>query len=201
MKIETYLPLFPGFYNSNLDEYIDSLQESELEHINSQREEKGLDPIEWGDCTWNNKELMVKISKSFCNAIESKLDELIPTASILFQEIISPKFYNYSTDSVNIEIDIDIDKVKGLLEDNKEEFATYLKENYSSHEGFTSFHPNTYEDWMEEFDEKISHNLGSALTFLLIHEYTEEEVMFDVMDKIHSDSCMAECENYEELTA
>ena len=50
-KIETYLPLFPGFYGTIFEPY----EDSEIDCINEVRKEKGLDEIRCSDRDWETR--------------------------------------------------------------------------------------------------------------------------------------------------
>jgi hypothetical protein len=110
----------------------------------------------------------------------------------------SPKYYNFSNDSINIEIQIkDINEIIAYLQDNEEEFSKYIKERYSSSDGFISSHSNDYVDWLFALNngEDLKHKLGSVLEFILGNEgYTT----YDLYDGLNGENYI-ECTNYNEL--
>ena len=98
----------------------------------------------------------------YCESVASYAVELLKDYCILFQEnkIIKemkyislnfPRFYNYTTDKLNIEIDFNINKLKRFIKNNKTDFNLYLKDNFTSYDGFISFIENNYNDFMNKF--------------------------------------------------
>lgn len=178
-KIETYLPIFPGFYNTIFES---DGEESEIDDINSQREEKGLDEITYNDCEWNYSERRQEISKSAVNFIEGEFEHLDMGLKFTFQAISSPKYYNFSNDSINVEVEVeDMNKIVAYLQEIPEEFAEYIKERYTSCDGFISSHSNDSIDWLFAINngEDLSHKLGSILNFILINEEITKENMYE----------------------
>jgi hypothetical protein len=91
----------------------------------------------------------------------------------VFQSVVSPKYYNFSNDSINVEYQFEsLDKLVTYLIDNRTEFADYLKERYTSYDGFISHHSNDVDEWIQAFmfGGEIAHKLGSALEFYLTNE-------------------------------
>lgn len=98
----------------------------------------------------------------YCESVASYAVELLKDYCILFQEnkiikemkyisLYSPRFYNYTTDKLNIEIDFNITKLKRFIKNNKTDFNLYLKDNFTSYDGFISFIENNYNDFMNKF--------------------------------------------------
>lgn len=81
-------------------------------------------------------------------------------------ELYSPKYYNFDTD--NIELIVEFDKVKilnNVFKDVKT-FDTFLKDNYSSYDGFCSFTANNLEDWYIDYKDEKETAVGALLTYL-----------------------------------
>ena len=153
--VKTYLPVFKGFYGSHfLELYMDE-------------EDEGKE-IDW-------EAYMEALSKSFCDIVEDELSDFV--SMIKFEELISPKFYNYSNDSVNVEIDLYQTKIDAYLKENKLEFAKYLKDNYTSCDGFISSHSIDVNDWSDWSDDK--HKAGSVLEFICDNEGITEDCLYD----------------------
>ena len=55
-----------------------------------------------------------------------------------------------------------------LLNAKKETFKEYIKERYTSRDGFISHYSNNAEDWITRESFKDSHKLGQILNFLLL---------------------------------
>lgn len=153
--IKTYLPVFKGFYGSHF-------LEPEMDE-----EDEGKE-IDW-------ESYMEALSKAFCDVVEDELSDFVN--EIKFEELISPKFYNFSNDSINCEIDVDVNKVNEYLKEYSIDFAKYLKDNYTSCDGFISSHSNSLEDWTEWHEDK--HKAGSVLQFICENEGITEDCLYD----------------------
>jgi len=171
-KYETYCPLFPGFYNSVL-QY--SNEENDIEYYN---DENGTN-YDYDDFEWDYKEYEKRVSKSFVNRLEFELNTFI-NVKINFQEIISPKEYNFTTDSVNVEIKVNLKELIGLISDRKELATKYFKDKYTSCSGFISFHSNDIDDWLNiaYIKENEGHRVGSLLECLATLEIDEDSVTY-----------------------
>jgi len=167
-KIDTYLPLFPGFYCTIFepDETI------EIDNIERQRAENGVNdlPDDFDFLQYlDYEQYRNDTAESFNDALEAELVTLGFVSGMDFQEVISPKYYNFSNDSVNVEIKLSPENEKNIrkyLLDHKEEFERYIKERYTSRDGFISHYSNDSDDWLSfELDEN-GHVLGTLLEFI-----------------------------------
>lgn len=176
--VETYLPIFPGFYNS----YIDS--DDEIESF-LYSENLGYDQINFDFEAWQKE-----CSLYACEFISIWLADL-GVLSVEFQEIISPKYYNFSTDSVNCKIEIDTQKICWYIHNNFENFREYIYDNYSNKSGFISSYSNQVSDWVRNTsnfsDFTINkHYLGSILTFICKNEGIDSfEMCSYILDNIY----------------
>ena len=160
IEVKTYLPLFSGFYGT-----IWESDESNFCYEN--------------DCTYDdliidydayNKDVILGI----CDFVESNCEFI---KSVKLENIYSPKFYNFSNDSANVTIVIKKREFKKYLNDNKEALDKYLRERYTSRDGFMSSYGNSFEAWKEEtdnFKNLDNHYLGSLLQFYFDNEEITE---------------------------
>jgi len=161
--IESTLPLFPGFYNTMFE----ADEESSIE-----------DGKSWEDYEWNHKDYYNRVAESCAKGIEEQLSNL--GIKVEFQAVVSPKFYNFSNDTINVAFHLDsenFDELHKYLLDNIEDFKGYLKEHYTSYDGFTSFHSNEPLDWFKALESKnqklLEHKLSGMLDFYLgLEEFT-----------------------------
>lgn len=156
--------IFEGFYESNLfnsdteyylNEYLQDAEHPETYEINF---------------------------TPYCKAVASYAVKLLKDYCILFQEnkiikemkyisLNSPQFYNYTTDKLNIEIDFNINKLKRFIKNNKTDFNLYLKDNFTSYDGFISFIENNYNDFMNKFyldSTEKARNLNVMLEYYIL---------------------------------
>lgn len=151
-NIETVLN-FGGFYESIhsyiIDNYIEDL-EYDFEKV-------------------NYKSTYKIYAEGYIKAINNKLD-----TNISFKSLVSPKFYNYSTDSINVEISKkDILKLFQYVrtEELKKEVFNIIKESSTSKDGYVAFY--NYSDYFKKDNLAI---LVECL-FDVIIEHMQEDII------------------------
>ena len=188
--VETYLPIFPGFYETTFSS--DNAEEMELENINELREEKGLPDLTWDALDFKYDEYHTRVARACSDAVMSKLYEEGLITAWRYQEISSPKEYNFRNDSVFVEASHDVVTRARLLtkilgDDDGSAFQDYLSERYTSYDGFCSFHSNDIDNWLGDFEESCDgeHKLGSMLEFVLKHDewYDTDSLYEEVSDQ------------------
>ena len=180
LKIESWLPIFPGFYNT-IFEY--NSEDSDIDYFNELREENKIagkvefDNIDFDYNSYNND-----IAESCCSVLECELNEFV--SKIEFENVASPKEYNYINDSINCTYTLtneNFNNIKTFIKNHQKEFETYLKNTYTSYDGFISFHSNDSNDWKitKKFLKENSHNIGSILEFICqVKEITDEPLYY-----------------------
>ena len=190
-NIETYLPLFTGFYEG----IYEPDEDMEIEYINELRSDKKLKPINYNDCEFNYDDYYLNISSQLCEILEDKLSEFVN--KIEFQSLESPKYYNYSNDVIDCTIQPKKQAILNYIKKHKKEFDIYLKDTYTNYDGFISHYDNNSnsEDWNETNIINGLHQLGSVLNFICINEGITEFNLYDDLEDLH-----IECSNFNELT-
>ena len=164
-QIKTYLPCFNGYYGSIFEA---SSEEQEIDNINDERAKLNLPDIDYDACEWDYSEYYKDMSEKITDTIEGFLQELYPSISIKYEKTVSPKEYNFTNDSINIELYIDektLGKIYNYLLSHKPEFEKYLGK-YTSCSGFISSYSDQPETWLNEYWKDIrtnGHYLGSIL--------------------------------------
>lgn len=171
--IPSFLPVFCGFYETIFEPNEDYVIES---------------PFTYEDYEFDYTGYRTNVAKACVDAIENKLKEFdINGVIITYEKISSPKYYNFETDSIYVKYKLTGKAVKNIndyLTINKEAFATYVKDNYTSRDGFNSFWSNDINDWFKIYlpnKEKLKHCFGAVLEFIFENEkYTYRELYDDV---------------------
>ena len=180
--IKTYLPVFSGFYNSYYESQADSLAEIEYEYF----KDIYCEDLDFDDLEFDYKSFYNECAECMVFEVRDELVSLGFVSDIDYQKIISPKYYNFSNDSINVAIklkDENITNIMNYLFVWTEEFAEYLKRKYTSRDGFISSYSNSIEDWLNTESLEHPHKLGSILNFILENEgFEESELFFRVMD-------------------
>ena len=181
--IESYLPIFQGFYGTLFE--CDS-EESMLE-----------DGKTYDDYKWNYAEYNQRVATACVSPIEDQLNELGLGITIEFQSLYSPKYYNYSNDSINVAYTLEdksLDKIVEYIQENREAFDTYIKDNCTSYDGFISFYSNDSDVWLDEYikreDDDMATVFGHLLEFVLQNEeFTASHLAEEVQDEISYVEC------------
>lgn len=96
------------------------------------------------------KKLMVDKAEE---AIKYALDDLgIPYIKLIMGTLKHPRQYNYTTDWIEFELEIEddyISVIKRNVANDEVGFFRFAKENFGSYDGFISFYPYTKEKWEE----------------------------------------------------
>jgi len=202
--LNSYLPYFPGFYESVFDpdfKMEDVLYESlnntsELLKINFQLSKKYSDFIVENICQcidYNNYQIDIchKIIEYF-NSLKFPLGI---KAEWEFIKLDSPKEYNFSNDNIDCNLFIstnDIKKAVNYILEHQTEFQEFLTEVYKSRNGFLSYHSHFVSDWLNEVcnflshpDDFISKDLGSVdhkimnmLIWIYLHNWSIDQYEF-----------------------
>ena len=115
-----------------------------------------------------------KVAGEAC--VDSLNDELYAHDVITNMDYVgmsSPRYYNYETDKVLIDVDYNFIKlVKYCRHTNKDKFNQYLRDNYTSYDGFISFVENSVEgffakDW---FNSHKNMAISVMIEFYLTNE-------------------------------
>lgn len=87
-------------------------------------------------------------------------------------DIHSPKFYNWSTDSLNFDLITDdnftdniIDVINNLEPNELNDLSKFLKNNFTSCDGFISFTDNNVDDLIESIKDNEEREIGAFLTW------------------------------------
>jgi hypothetical protein len=168
--IQSFLPVFNGFYETVFSADEDSVIESPY--------------------TYDNYEFHYDEYKECVKQIEGRLIEFLgldaKDIKIVFETINSPKYYNFETDSIYVKYKLTDKAVKAInayLLANVAAFDKYISDRYTSRDGFNSWHSNDYKDWFKEISLKanLQHKFGGILQFLFENEnYGTYELYEDV---------------------
>ncbi len=199
VKVETWLPIFPGFYNT-LFEYS---SEPEYDLFN---DPSAVDKLLVNFAVQNVHDYIDytayqnDVAECATSYIEAVSMELLPgiIEHIKFQSVSSPGYYNFSNDTVNIELELDFNALLKAFIRHKHS-AEYLKENYTSRDGFNSYHPNNMSDWIEAAWDHQQHTAGSMLAFFLMLEDERSELIQNIYEDVSDSVYSSEYIKYDEL--
>ena len=120
--------IFEGFYESNL---FNSDSEYYLsKSLESPHEIKDFDKF------------MNTVGKRIANEVYYHwfCEEDSAVTDLDFVGIDSPQYYNYRTDRIILDVEVDLKKLEDFcFKDNADDFNKYLEDNFTSYDGFHSF--------------------------------------------------------------
>ena len=187
MKVQTFLPVFNGFYNTLFEDLIDNAVDGAMEYYNEQNNTS----LNYDDFDFNFVSIQNEICKDAISKVEDKLNEIGINCTINFETLVSPREYNFSNDSINIEINFKkFSQVIEILEQNFDSFSQYIKEHYTSCSGFISSFSSYASDWIKDLREDAeneAHKVGAVLDFIFqeIEEYKDEDLYFDLCENAY----------------
>lgn len=171
-KFETFCPLFPGFYGT-VFEY-----DNEGSDIDNYNEENGTD-LGYDDFDFNYPEYRQRVAKAFVSRLENELTQFLPV-KINYQELVSPREYNFANDSINVSVELDLNQLLGLIRERKEKAQGYFREKYTSCSGFISFHSPYLGDWLNAsyILAEPAHRIGALLDCLASLEINGDDIYY-----------------------
>ena len=146
------LPLFPGFYESELSNLMD------LEEERRQEEDGEIPPVDYAASR-------IAISKVWVEALNDELG-----TEFEFDELISPKEYNFETDAIVVEVnEADTVKLDEVMESDT--FRRVVAEELRPRSGFIPYYSNDIEDgdWQRPLSEWSAVQV-SLLIRAMIHD-------------------------------
>lgn len=163
----TYLPAFHGFYESIYEPNFDG----EAEHFNLPRDFEFWEYFDY-------KAYHNAIAERLCDVVEDRMSQFVK--KIVYENLYSPREYNFTTDSINCTIVPKKRAIKKFLKEHEEAFKQYIHDHCTSRDGFISFTSNTLEGWKEYTNNFTDYSekgllLGFVLDFIVEQMLEEDE--------------------------
>jgi len=139
---------------------------------------------------WNNDLFTIRIEELAGEFLDGTIENHGIEITIEAGDIYSPKFYNFKTDNIDLNVTYNKHKVLRYAKDHQDEFEAFLKDNYSSYDGFMSFTANNYIQWLNEFRDNDQTAVGAVLNFIFsdsLEDYHESFYQFVEENTSHSD--------------
>lgn len=188
---ETYLPIFRGFYGSYYDPSENGYIENEVEYINEKRGELGLPPIGENDLDVDWQKFFNDVAKIITQQVADILTEFLGfKITIEYEQLISPKEYNFYNDSIDCKISFCPFSLWRVISKYKKELGMAINERYSSRDGFISYYYNSFGLWRQDYNNdelNLNHAVGAVLDMLaciiiprdvmLNAEYTDDYIL------------------------
>ena len=111
--------------------------------------------------------------------------------TLTYVDTYHPRFYNFETDSINFTFAFS-DEVKDFMgkyaKNHSVEFNRYLRERFTSRDGFVSYVPNDYEAWRYKFDDDDARCVSVLLGWMLADDSNYDYTFWEGCDDIAQDS-------------
>ena len=158
------VPLFHGTYESIWE--VSEYNEEGTEELAVEYNQKDLMQSITDAYKRNQKDILSEIGISFITALQ------------FTGTFDSPRYYNFSTDTLDFTITVDrelLSKTLIKIKDNKD-FEQFLYDKYTSYDGFISFTPNNYPELVNEIEnegDKFEQAIGALITYLMEKEFKD----------------------------
>lgn len=101
-------------------------------------------------CPRSTYEQNVHASEAYCKKFCEKLTELVGF-DIAFKRMWSPKYYNFATDEIYAEVSPEaVEMMRDQVD--PERMRRFVKNNFTSEPGFSSFYDNDYDKWGKKLE-------------------------------------------------
>lgn len=167
MTTETFLPCFPGFYETQFE--FDN-EDQELEYINEKRAETGLPAISYDDVKWSYADYRQNVCKKAVGYIEQKLNELALECKLTFKELKSPREYNFSTDMIIVDAEFDPEQLRKLFMEVDIDALPGFFDQFLPSPGFSPFSETVKKaelSYWQETNFETFHDFGLACELIL----------------------------------
>ena len=110
--------------------------------------------------------------------------------ALTYVDTYHPRFYNFETDSIQFTFAFS-DAIKSFMgkyaENHSVEFNRYLRERFTSRDGFVSYVPNDYETWRYKFDDDDARCVSVLLGWMLADDSNYDYTFWEGCDDIAQD--------------
>ncbi len=198
MQTETFLPCFPGFYETQFEF---NNEDQELEYINERRAETGLPAISYDDVKWSYTDYRQNVCKKAVSYIEQELNDLGLECKLTFKELKSPREYNFSTDVIYIDADFDPEQLRKMFMDVDSDALPGFFGRFLPRPGFSPFSETVKKaelSYWQETDFNNFHDFGLACE-LVLSSHIESEFNMDDFAFESTHEVEVGIDNYHEL--
>lgn len=181
MKVTLNSNLFPiirvGMYDSHISS--DSIFDDYT--INDDKENGYIHyDVDYFWENFQNDKYKKRINELASEFLDGKIDnDNGVEITIKCKEIYSPKEYNFATDEIVMDVTYSKMRILQVVKKDHENFNQFLKDNYTSYDGFMSFTSNNFDDWLVDFEENEIRSVGAVLSYLFQERITENRYEFE----------------------
>lgn len=169
--METTIP-FMGFYNSWHDQEIDQA----INHLCDDNETLINHVFMETDFTQIHIDYAEKFTKLFADYFE---------ISVKFKLLSSPKYYNFETDRIIVDISIkELQRIHAIVPYDL--LKKRIKERFTSYDGFISFYPNDLAKWPQDLKDWDLNHIGTLIEcYILQHENYNQDWELRILEDLN----------------
>lgn len=140
----------------------------------------------------DRKDAEEEIAGIYLDILTSVLSDALPSDvddsfELDYTGMYHPRFYNFETDCIEFTFKYE-DSLKMYLYQytvaNKDDFDKWLHDNFTSRDGFYSFTPNNYAEWLEGYNDNDNKCVSALLTYFLHNECDENNERYSFIEEV-----------------
>lgn len=185
--------IFPGFYESELynSDTLYNITENDCDELKEGEYYDFQEPDGY-------KNFEKSVCEQAVDALFYSLDDAPEITGIRFIALHSPKYYNFETDKIEMEIDCDWKHIVEYARDKmRQDFDQYLRDNFTSRDGFWSFVPNNAIEFFNDLDDDFE-KLSQVLLEYFILNHLDRELYQDRLYEIATNTIWQYIEVYKD---
>ena len=196
MRISIELPFFPGFYESDLENSDTSYWaiKEELEYYQNDLadEHPEYKHLTEDDLDFDYRAYEKEVIDGFISGFADHTPDFVE--SVEFDEMVSPKYYNFSTDKIYAFVELADDwkdKVRAFMCENYDWLQQRIHDDWTSYDGFMSFMENDIDEWDKMlFEEEDARYISTIIGYMMYRENKEirNDLVMIALDDVYAGS-------------
>lgn len=173
------LPGFYGFYGSIYESMADDTEREALEEAS---EELGFE-VDEKYLETDRHQIYLDISKQAVCEVNELMGDF---AEFEYDKLKSPQYYNFTNDEIICNVTPKIEVIKEYIYKHRDLFTQYLKDRFTSRDGFHSFTSNNFAEWegLTSNFTKYSNDKAENIDIVLSFIFENEELELDITDHV-----------------
>ena len=198
-RFSIQMPFFPGFYETTLEDsdtsYWAIKNELEYYHTDFAYYNKDEAPVyarlTEKDLKFDYQAYEKEVMENFISAWKEYAPEIVE--SVEFDELDSPKYYNFRNDYLYCWVTLQDDwqeVMRKFIKDNHDWLKSKVSEDWTSYDGFISFMENDLEQWEEHlFTDPDPRYVGTMLGYMMYRENKDvyDDLMASTLEDVNAD--------------
>ena len=195
-KISIELPFFPGFYESDLENsdtsYWAIKEELEYDQTELTDEHPEYVNLTEDDLDFDYRGYEKEITEGFISAFADNAPDFVE--NVEFDEMVSPKYYNFSTDKIYAFVELADDwkdKVRAFMSENYDWLKERIHDDWTSYDGFMSFMENDIREWDKMlFEDEDARYISTIIGYMMYRENkrVRDDLVITALEDVYAGS-------------